>query len=277
MRSGRSGTPGISMSRPPHAPHAFTLLELLVVVAVIGLLLAILLPALSAANEAGRAAVCGTNLNQLGIGSFAYAQANDGRLPYYPGQDAGPRRTGMEWWVTQVARGMDEFEPGIYRCPTDPTPLQIRVYVHNGTAYMADRPVDVDYAYEPFTLIVSYRGSCQLIEPIKAQSRDKFPSRRITFFKRPDKAIQLVEGISASKDTICYFFGQLEALAGATNPNVPGSTKTRTVKQRYADYASWERHFGTTNVLFIDGHVASNTPAQVGELALGQEYGEDLR
>ena len=61
------------MSITPSSRHGFTLLELLVVVAVIALLLAILLPALSAASEAGRAAVCGTNLNQLFQGAFGYA------------------------------------------------------------------------------------------------------------------------------------------------------------------------------------------------------------
>ena len=60
------------MSTRPHARYGFTLLELLVVVAVIGLLRALLMPALSAANEAGRATVCATNLNQLFHGSFAY-------------------------------------------------------------------------------------------------------------------------------------------------------------------------------------------------------------
>ena len=85
------------------------------VVAVIALLLAILLPALSAANEAGRGAVCGTNLNQVFLGSFAYCQANEQRLPWFGGN--GPP-AGYEWWVTQVARGMETFERGIYACPS---------------------------------------------------------------------------------------------------------------------------------------------------------------
>ena len=53
------------MSMRTSAKFGFTLLELLVVVAVIGLLMAMLLPVLSAVAEAGRAAVCGTNLNQF--------------------------------------------------------------------------------------------------------------------------------------------------------------------------------------------------------------------
>ena len=97
------------MSTRPGSTHGFTLLELLVVVAVIALLLAILLPALSAANEMGRAAVCGTNVHQLLQGAISYSEANDLWMPWYG--FANRRLEGEEWWVTQVAQGMDTFEP----------------------------------------------------------------------------------------------------------------------------------------------------------------------
>jgi prepilin-type N-terminal cleavage/methylation domain-containing protein len=53
--------------------RAFTLIELLVVVAVIALLIALLLPALKQARQAGRAAVCMSNLRQLGVGAANYS------------------------------------------------------------------------------------------------------------------------------------------------------------------------------------------------------------
>ena len=54
----------------------FTLIELLVVVSIIALLVSILMPALSKAREAGRRAVCGSNLHTIGNMAHQYAVEN---------------------------------------------------------------------------------------------------------------------------------------------------------------------------------------------------------
>lgn len=59
-------------------------MELLVVLAIIATLAALLLPALAAAKQAGRKAVCMSNLRQVGIAIQGYAGENGGLIPYGP-------------------------------------------------------------------------------------------------------------------------------------------------------------------------------------------------
>ena len=60
---------------------AFTLVELLVVISIIALLLSILMPSLRRAREQGRSVVCGSNLRQIGLGVFLYAEDCNGYTP----------------------------------------------------------------------------------------------------------------------------------------------------------------------------------------------------
>ncbi len=63
--------------------NGFTLVELLVVMAIIALLVGILLPALGNAREAGKTALCASNIRQLALGASIYADENQGRIiPY---------------------------------------------------------------------------------------------------------------------------------------------------------------------------------------------------
>jgi len=83
---------------PIRIHRGFTLIELLVVVAIISVLITLLVPVLRHAREAARAAVCASNLRQLGIGIVNYTNDNDGFLPQYPCQNDDEISVDREWF-----------------------------------------------------------------------------------------------------------------------------------------------------------------------------------
>jgi len=74
---------------PSPDPNAFTLIELLTVIAVIAILASLLLPALSRAKQEATAAVCKSNVRQIGVDYRMILDANDGRI--WTGMDS-------DWW-----------------------------------------------------------------------------------------------------------------------------------------------------------------------------------
>ena len=296
------------MSGRPNTHRAFTLLELLVVVAVIALLLAILLPALSAATEAGRGTVCGSNMYQLAHGALAYSADNDDLMPWYlsahrrAGRDG--QAQGSEWWVTQVARGMESFDPDVYRCPSDPVGVGIPVYLYNGMLYMNDDPYSsfdagAGLRWSPyvvpknaehasgraFILEVTYKGFCDLPYSLNLTGGGGDPTwtspsirqghtwfcRRTTEFTNPAKVPLQAEGIPYTQYGLDKR-NQQECLGMGTIGNNLLNKKT-------TKYESWLRHLGTSNLSFIDGHVERLIPPDVAVLFLNwkQHVRADLR
>src|SRR5688500_1889176 len=63
---------------------AFTLVELLVVIAIVAVLAALLLPVLSQAKERSRRTYCATNLRQIALASFMFADDHADTFPMQP-------------------------------------------------------------------------------------------------------------------------------------------------------------------------------------------------
>lgn len=81
--------------------RGFSLIELLVVIGVIALLIAILLPSLGQARLTGRATACAGRLQQIGVGTTAYLNDFDQRLP----QRRGPLPSGGESIIGSLFAG----------------------------------------------------------------------------------------------------------------------------------------------------------------------------
>src|SRR5438132_4658012 len=86
-------------NNPPCGTNGFTLVELLVVIAIIAILAALLLPALSRAKTSAKSAACKSNLHQIGLALYFYAE----ECGAYPQAVFGWSRDGshvlaQHWW-----------------------------------------------------------------------------------------------------------------------------------------------------------------------------------
>lgn len=116
----------------PARAAAFTLIELLVVISIIAVLAALLLPVLSKGKEAGRSAVCISNLHQIGIALQVYVDQNNNRLPFMRDRsmDTNAPPTNALPSVDVVLRS-ELGNTNVLRCPSD---IQ-EIFEKSGSSY----------------------------------------------------------------------------------------------------------------------------------------------
>ncbi len=83
--------------RAPNRPTAFTLIELLVVIAIIGILASLLLPVLSRAKVKAIRAKCMSNIKQIEVAEYIYAEDNNDKLP-----DMTPIGSAPTYWPWDI-------------------------------------------------------------------------------------------------------------------------------------------------------------------------------
>lgn len=99
--------------------RAFTLIELLVVISIISLLIAILLPVLGSAREAGRGAVCLSNMRQMALAATNYAYENKSILPSVGLSHGGETLDAQGSWFFLLEDYIADDAKLMYRCPSD--------------------------------------------------------------------------------------------------------------------------------------------------------------
>lgn len=146
--------------RRPNHNRAFTLIELLTVIAIIGILASILIPTVAKVRDSAKAAVCISNLRQVGLAAMGYALENDEHLP-----DAGNGNDPA--WARSLAEYID-LPPidtaSIFVCPGSTIPVEpadtmanvVLTYgMHGGLMPRGEQAVSLAQISNPSTIILA--------------------------------------------------------------------------------------------------------------------------
>jgi prepilin-type processing-associated H-X9-DG protein/prepilin-type N-terminal cleavage/methylation domain-containing protein len=213
---------------------AFTLVELLVVIAIIASLVALLLPAVQSGRAAARSASCKNNLRQIGLAIHQFGDTHNGQFPQldHPVTNGQYRENSPSWIFTLAPHLESVDETRI--CPSDEywfdrLRLKLSSYLIND--YLAD---DVE-------------GCVRNIKKLRATSRT------IAVF-------EIANPSSHHNDV-----AEQHEHAHASGWFTPGAVAAGLVDTLVHRDIATNRHEGSSNYLYVDGHVDSISHEQVQE------------
>lgn len=257
--------------------HAFTLIELLVVVAIIALLISILLPSLNRARSIARSTVCKSQLRTLGQGWVMYAvddrdTAVPGRLPGFASGGLGNEEnlyrisTGQKYrprWPAlmqaqvgvpafndpSTTRNRENYDSPAYVCPetSDWTDERNASYGYNFSFLGNHRRSGDNFRNLPVRTSGLRQASNTVIIADSAGSAAAFPTQLRLPYDNEGRA-------EAARGNHGWLLDAPRLSSGSSLAGGSGAKRT----------APDERHNGSFNVVFADGHATSETLTGLG-------------
>lgn len=230
--------------------RAFSLIELLVVSAIIAILASLVALALSSAKERGKSARCISNLRQIGIATWIYADENGDQFHHVAGKIPDEGQWTANPWTDRILPadhpsaywgvGYSQYVYGtkeVFRCPSA---QHVDEWREEGFPYPASFWLDSTYGVNRYVITPF---STNVSSPLTVASL-KHPETTIL---AQDAAEQRMEGVD---DSLGLFPGQTEILR-----------QWRFVLQRlYPEremWLEWYRHRKRCNTLWVAGHVSA--------------------
>lgn len=204
--------------------RAFTLTELIVVITVLAILALILIPVIARVRSSAQSTHCVSNLQQIGRAFTLYAQDHRSCLP--PAVDTADGNT--PWFVA--------------------------IHSYTGTPWRGDMAQlgrvflcptwELNETNQPTETNIGYSMSAMLstgIEPTRVVSLGNIqqPSRSVLVLERSSAESRFFPGLGEDRDTFATTYAAALGVEGC------------------------DRHAGSANYLFVDGHVGRHGPHEV--------------